>query len=178
MEIRFGRFCIREFEKSDVEALVRYGNNPRVSAELRDSFPFPYRRADALSWLKFTAVQDPPSNFAIASQEELIGGIGLRFFSDVDRLSAELGYWLGEPYWGQGIGTAAVRHFTLYAFRTYEIGRIFAEVFSGNLASIKLLEKCGFLPEGVLRRAVVKNGELKDKYIFGLLKEEADSRDF
>lgn len=176
MEITFGRYRIRSFHKSDVEAIVRYGNNRNVSIHLRETFPFPYRRADAQAWLKFVAGQSPETNFALAAQDELIGGIGLRMLGDVDRVSAELGYWLGEPFWQKGIATEAVRSFLPFCFRQFEIARIYAEVFSGNEPSIRVLEKCGFEPEGIMRQAVIKDGELKDKFIFGLRREEFERR--
>ena len=176
MEISFGRYRIRSFHKNDIESIVRYGNNRNVSIHLRDTFPYPYRRSDAQAWLKFVATQSPEANFALASQEELVGGIGLRLLGDVDCVSAELGYWLGEPFWGKGIATEAVKHFLPFCFREFEIARIYAEVFSGNEASIRVLEKCGFEAEGIMRQAVVKDGVLKDKFVLALRREDFQQR--
>src|SRR5688572_4856785 len=107
---------IRPFQPDDRDAIVRHANNWNVARNLRDRFPHPYTVADAEAWLACAPTQSPATNFAIATAEELIGGISIELQTDVFRRGAELGYWLGESYWGRGIATAAVRAFTPYAF--------------------------------------------------------------
>jgi len=171
MELPFGQYKIRSFRKSDAAALVGYGNNRNVSRYLRDSFPYPYRKSDAEGWLRYVANEEPESNFAIADSTELIGGIGLRFQGDVYRCGAELGYWLGEPHWGKGIVSAAVKVFVGYAFETFEIERLWATVYEGNVPSARVLEKAGFEREGILRRSVIKENQIFDSSMYALLRE-------
>jgi len=168
----FHPYRIRSFEKGDETAMVRYANNREVSRTLRDSFPFPYRKSDAQAWLKLVRQQEPEINFAIANDEELIGGIGLRFFSDVYRGTAELGYWLGEPFWGRGIASAAVKKFSPYCFERYDIVRLTAGVFEGNNRSCRVLEKAGFALEGRQRRAITKDETVLDEIVYGLARED------
>ena len=174
MELPFGKFKIRSFRKSDAGALVEYGNNRNVSKFLRDSFPYPYRKADADGWLRYVANEDPESNFAIADSTELVGGIGLRFYNDVYRCGAELGYWLGEPHWNKGIVSGAVAAFVGYAFETFEIERIWATVYDGNAGSARVLEKAGFKREGTLRRSVIKDNQVLDTFMYALLRQHGD----
>ena len=101
------------------------------------------------------------------------GSIGLFLGSDVYRRSAELGYWLGEPFWGRGIMTAAVETMCREGFAAWDIVRIHAEAFARNAASRRVLEKAGFALEGTLRRSVYKNGEMLDSCIYALVREEA-----
>lgn len=172
MKISFGEYCIRSYEYSDQKALVKYANNYKVSKLLRDQFPFPYTSEMAEMWLVHSCNQDPESNFAIASEKELIGAIGIHLQEDVNRFSAEIGYWLGEPFWNNGIITRALKLFTEFAFTNFELNRIFANVFEGNDASEKVLLKCGYKKEATLKKAVFKEGKFIDQYIYGLLKDE------
>jgi [ribosomal protein S5]-alanine N-acetyltransferase len=156
---------IRPFRSGDRDAIVRHANNWNVARNLRDRFPHPYTVADAEAWLTLVPTLSPATNFAIATADELIGGIGVELQSDVFRRGAELGYWLGETYWGRGIATAAVQAFTRYAFEAHDLLRIFANVFSWNPASGRVLEKAGYLREGVLRASVVKDGHTLDTWL-------------
>ena len=172
MQIDIGDYQIRSYKISDKDALVKYANNQNVSKNLRDSFPFPYTEKDAVKWLNLACIQNPEVNFAIANQEELIGGIGLLLQPDVYRYSAEVGYWLAEPFWGKGIATKALLAFTKYAFEQFDLERLFAGVFEGNDPSVKVLEKAGYQFEGRYRKAVYKDNEFKDQLMYGILKEE------
>lgn len=170
MEIRFGQYHLRPFRKRDVSAMVKHGNNYDVSKNLRDSFPYPYSAADAEGWVKFTNQQNPPRNLAIATDEEVIGGIGLRLHDDVHRCTAEVGYWLGEEYWGRGIATEALRVFTDYCFSTFALTRIYAGVFERNLASMRVLEKAGYHAEAILQQAVIKGDHVMDEHYYVMLR--------
>lgn len=171
MRIELGEYVIRDWASEDAGAIVRHANNRKVATWLRDRFPFPYRAADASAFLSVACRQDPRTVFAIATPDEAIGGIGLDFGDDVHRFSAELGYWLGEPFWGRGIMTEAVRRFTAWAFEHLEVYRISAAVFDGNVASIRVLEKAGFEREGRLRAGVFKNGRILDQLLYAKIKE-------
>ena len=163
---RFGRWHLRSFHESDRARLIRFANNPKVSGNLRDSFPYPYSDDDATCWLDFVGAQNPCSAFAIAEDEGLVGGIGLELKSDIYHRTAELGYWLGEEFWGQGIATQAVAAVTRWGFEQLGLLRIYGGVFDRNRASARVLEKAGFELEATHRRAVVKRGEVMDELIY------------
>ena len=137
-----------------------------------DRFPSPYREEDADLWMEHVLNQDPEGILAIATSEELIGCIGLEFKDDVYRQSAELGYWLAEPFWGRGIATRAVDAIVEYAFNELGLKRVFAGVFASNPASARVLEKAGFRLEGRLRDHVTKHGRLMDLLMYGRLPQE------
>jgi len=163
---------IRSWCDADLETLQSYANNRKIWLNLRDVFPHPYTIEDARWWIEHTSQENPERSFAIASAEEPIGGIGLIFGDGVHRCSAELGYWLGEPYWGRGIMTRAVSALTEYALKKLPLNRIYAEPFANNLASIRVLEKAGFQREGTLRASVIKNGEILDQILYACLGED------
>jgi RimJ/RimL family protein N-acetyltransferase len=172
----FGWWCIRGFKRRDVAALAKHANNPNVSHHLRDAFPYPYTRRDARIWVEAAMAQEVESHFAIATKDELIGGVGFHPQEDVHRRSAELGYWLGEAFWGRGIASQAVPVVVAHAFREFDLVRIFAYVFEGNAASERVLEKAGFVCEGVLRQSVFKQGRMLDQKLYALLREEWQQR--
>jgi len=126
---------------------------------------------DAEGFLSAVLRQNPRLAFAIATRQEAIGGIGLDMGSDVQRFTAELGYWLGEPFWGRGIMSQAVAQFTAWAFEHIELHRIFASVFASNAASARVLEKAGFECEGRLRASVFKNGRILDQFLYAKIKD-------
>ncbi len=161
---------MRPFVAEDAPAIARYANNRAVWITLRDRFPHPYTLADAIAFLGVATTQQPPGDFAIATADEAIGGIGLQRQSDVHRLSAEIGYWLGEPFWGRGIATRAVRAMTEWAFATTPLERLFACVFATNPASARVLTNAGYHFEGRMRRAVVKDGRILDQLIYAALR--------
>jgi len=119
MKIKFGDYFIRSFRLSDVKTIAKYGNNYNIYKYLRDYFPYPYSEKIAKEWLNFVLSQVPETNFAIANGEELIGSIGFTIQKDVNRYSAEIGYWLAEPYWGKGIAAEALTKLTEYAFSKF-----------------------------------------------------------
>ncbi len=157
---------IRQWVAEDLDNLVLYANNINVWNNLRNYFPSPYTEADAKIWLEKMATDVPIVNLAIDIDGQAVGGIGLIFNSDVYVYSAEIGYWLAEPFWNQGIATEAVRQMIEYCNYYFDIIRIYAEVFETNKASMRVLEKNGFYLEGVRRKAVYKNSILMDDYIW------------
>jgi RimJ/RimL family protein N-acetyltransferase len=172
MKIQFGEYFIRSFKLSDVKSMAKYANNYNIYKRLRDHFPNPYTEKEAKEWLKYVLSQVPETNFAIATNEELIGSIGFTFQQDVNRYSAEIGYWLAEPFWGKGIANEALSKLTRFAFSKFELNRIFAGVFEGNTASIRVLEKAGYKFEARHRKAVFKEGIFLDYFVYSVLKEE------
>lgn len=170
MRLDLGDWCVRPFSVDDAPAIARYANNRAVWITLRDRFPHPYTLEDARTFLALATSQQPPNDFAIAGDQEAIGGIGLQRQSDVHRLSAEIGYWLGEPYWGRGIATRAVRALTEWTFATTPLERLFACVFATNPASARVLSNAGYQFEGRLRRAVIKDGRVLDQLLYAALR--------
>lgn len=171
MEIPAGSWVLRPWRVGDEPALAKYANNRNVWINLKDVFPHPYTMESAVGWVQLQQDRDPPTDFAITNADEAIGAIGLRLQGDVYRRSAEVGYWLGEPFWGQGIATTAVRALAEYAFATFDLVRLQAGVFEWNLASARVLEKCGFTFEGRLRRSVTKDGRTVDELLYALVRE-------
>jgi [ribosomal protein S5]-alanine N-acetyltransferase len=172
MELKLKTCRIRPWRKEDAASLQRYADNRRIWLNVRDIFPHPYTLANAEFFLGLVAKEKPLATFAIATESEAVGCIGLRLGADVHRKTAELGYWLGEPYWGRGMMTEAVAAFTAEAFRRYDLVRIFAEPFASNTASIRVLEKVGFTCEGRLRANVLKDGKILDTYLYAKLSAE------
>jgi RimJ/RimL family protein N-acetyltransferase len=163
------RVCkVRSWRKTDVEAIVRHGDNVRVWRNLRDRFPHPYTREAAREWIEYSRVCKPETDFAIEAFGEAIGGVGLKIGLDVERFSAEVGYWVGEPFWGKGIATAALSAVVLYAFRELGMIRVFAVPFATNLASARVLEKAGFAKEALLRSSAVKEGAVLDQWLYAI----------
>lgn len=166
MELDCGPCIIRPWRAGDEEALVRHANSREIWLNLRDQFPYPYTRADAEWWVQYAAGLDPVTNFAITVEGEAAGGIGVKLHDDVERCSAEVGYWLGEAFWGRGIVTAALRTFTGYAMATFELTRVYAVPFARNRASCRVLEKAGYIREGLMRRSAIKDGVVLDQVLY------------
>jgi [ribosomal protein S5]-alanine N-acetyltransferase len=166
MLLDLGDLRVRKWRKEDLDALLRYANNPKVAGNLRDQFPHPYTRRDGLDYLNYVRSMDVPMSFAMEYGGEAVGGIGFKRGVDIARLSVEMGYWLGEPFWGRGLTTRAVTATSDWAFDNYKVVRIFAEVFSHNVGSIRVLEKAGFVREGILRRSAIKNGVVLDQVMY------------
>src|SRR4029079_5855901 len=160
------RCAIRLWRMDDAEALVRHANNINVARQLRDRFPHPYTRANASAFLKAATSAAEPSNLAIEVEGEAAGAIGYVPGIDVERYSAEIGYWLRESYWGRGIVTEALLLLTPHVFTTVNLLRLFALPFADNAASARVLEKAGFVREAVLRSSSVKYGQPRDQLLY------------
>jgi [ribosomal protein S5]-alanine N-acetyltransferase len=169
-EMRFdcGRCVLRPWAPGDEPSLARHANNYEVWRNLRDSFPHPYTLADAKRWISFTQQQSPQTLFAVEVGGEAVGGVGLYPKSDIERLSAEIGYWLGEAFWGKGIATAAVRDLSTYGLKELGLTRIFGVPLISSTASMRVLEKAGYVREGVLRRSAIKEGNVLDQVLYAL----------
>ncbi len=175
MEIDCGVCKVRPWRKSDVGALVRYGDNIKIWRNLRDRFPNPYTREAARDWIDYSRACRPETDFAIDVRDEAVGGVGMKIGLDVERFSAEIGYWVGEPFWGKGLATAALSAVVDYAFRELGMIRVFALPFATNLASARVLEKAGFAREAVLRSSAVKEGAVLDQWLYAITSPEMES---
>jgi [ribosomal protein S5]-alanine N-acetyltransferase len=170
--IELKQFTLRAWNPEDASTLVKHANNPRIASNLRDGFPYPYTLPDAKKWLKMVGENQEDVILAIEVKGEASGGIGLHGLKDVYRYNAEIGYWLSESFWGKGIMTEAVAAMVIHAFTHTSWLRLFACIFENNPASMKVLEKNGFKPEAIHRKAVMKGGKLLDEHLFSLLKDQ------
>ena len=170
MEFRLKNCTVRSWEWRDRDAIVRHANNRNVWINLRDRFPHPYTHADARNWLESVVGLHPETNFAIAVDDQAAGGIGFTVQHDVGYRSAEIGYWLGEEFWGRGIATEALIAVTEYAFANYDLCRLYAHVFDWNAASARVLEKAGYTFEGRLKKSVTKNGQTIDQLMYAVVR--------
>lgn len=171
MELRTAACTLRPWRLDDAPALARHGDSYEIWRNLRDQFPHPYTLAAAESYLAGVVGVRPVTRFAITVDGEAVGSVGLKVGSDIERRSAEIGYWLGEAYWGRGITSAAVAAATAYAFRELDLVRVFAVPFVRNLASARVLERAGYVREGVMRRSAVKEGDVLDQYLYASVRE-------
>ena len=149
---------------------MKYANNRKIWANLRDGFHFPYNADHAHAFLVTVSRQNPVTFFAIATPDEAIGSIGLSLGQDVHRLTAEMGYWLAEPFWGRGMMSEVVALFTDAAFAAFDLVRIYAEPYATNTNSCRILEKAGFVMEGRLRCSVIKDGKIFDQLMYARTK--------
>lgn len=171
MEINLGHFVIRDWRRGDEETLAHHANNPNIFRNVRDRFPHPYTLDDAKGWVEHAGSENPMTNFAIVVDGEAVGGIGFMMQEDIFRRSVEIGYWLGEAFWGRGIVTEAVRAMSEYIFANFDVCRIYAGVFEWNPGSMRVLEKAGFALEGRMRKAATKHGQTIDEFIYALVRE-------
>lgn len=164
---------IRKWKLEDKTELAENLNNINVLNNLRDGLPYPYTAEDAEEFIKamLAADQDETFSFAIAADNKVIGSIGVFRCENIHRRTAELGYYIGETYWGRGYMTSAVKQICQYVFANTDIIRIFAEPFAHNIASCRVLEKAGFHFEGTLRSNAVKNGNILDMKMYALIKD-------
>lgn len=159
---------LRPWSLDDLDDLVRFANNWQVARFMTDAFPFPYTEAHGRAFIAWAGQDDPVRIFAIEVAGQAVGGIGIHPQGDIHRRNAELGYWLAEPFWGQGIASRAVREAVAFAFDTYAIDRVFARPFGSNAASQRVLEKNHFVLECRLEKVIVKAGELIDECVYAV----------
>ena len=155
---------LRPLVSADVKHLTALADNKKVWDNLRDYFPYPYTEKDAIAFIDMVSKKEPIGSFGIIYHEELCGVISLIFQDDVYTNSAEIGYWVGEPFWGKGIATKAIALITKYGFENLGLRRIFAGVFEFNVISMKVLEKNGYQKEGIFKKSVIKNDRIWDEH--------------
>lgn len=165
---------IRKWELTDAKDLAAAISNEKVQDNLRDGLPYPYTERDGVEFISamLSANEEETFAFAITVDDRVVGSIGVFRQGNIHRQTAELGYYIAEAYWGRGIMTDAVRQICAYVFDKSDIIRIYAEPFSYNTASCRVLEKAGFQYEGTLRSNAVKKGRVIDMKMYSLLKEE------
>ncbi len=166
-------FTLRPFRDGDEASLVANANNIKIFNNVKDSFPHPYTYDDALWWISINKQSDKPITcFAIDVNGQVIGAMGIIIGSDVQRVTAEIGYWLGENYWGKGIATEALKQTSDYVFTNFpDLVRIWAAVFEHNKPSMNILEKAGFELEGIRKKGAIKNGVVIDEYVYVKFRE-------
>lgn len=167
MRIETERLILRPWRVEDQEPLVRHANNRKVSINLRDLFPYPYTLEHARQWITLqTSISDPPQNLVIEHVGEFVGNVGFHTLDDVHRFTAEVGYWLGEDFWGRGFASEALAAFTDYVFANFHFQRLEGWIFSSNPASGRVLEKAGYEYEATLRQSVFKEGRFLDTLVY------------
>ncbi len=160
------RVRLREWRKEESELLAKHANNKKIADNMRDMFPHPYTIDDAVKWITVNENKIPPTTFAIEVNGAFVGGCGIHPKEDVYRCSAEIGYWIAEPFWGKGIAREAIKQLPEKTISQFpNIVRLYAEVFEHNKASMRVLEKNGFYLECIRKKAVIKNNIIMDDYV-------------
>lgn len=165
---------IREWRLEDKNDLATMLNNKNILNNLRDGLPYPYTINDAEEYITAMLSADKTKTFAFAIvvNDIVVGSIGVFRCDNIHSLTAEMGYYIGEPYWGKGLGTSAVKQICKFIFEHTNIIRIFAEPFAYNIASCRVLEKAGFQLEGILHSNAVKNGNVIDMKMYASIKDK------
>ena len=163
---------IREFEKRDAKSVQLYANNPNVARYLFETFPSPYTMDDSIWWTSVGHEELSGIHTAIDLDGECIGSIGITPGEMEDRFTWQIGYWIGEPHWRKGYCSEALGQMTKYAFQNTNAKRLYAPVLAPNVASMKILEKCGYQLEGVHVCAVYRESEggFLDEHLFARIK--------
>jgi RimJ/RimL family protein N-acetyltransferase len=172
MLLRLHTCTVRSWETNDIESLALHANNEKIWMNLRDAFPHPYTKQHAREFIRAIRQRSPETTFAIAVGDEAVGSIGFVLHPDVERVSAEIGYWLAEPFWGLGITTDALRAVTDHAIKAHGFTRVYALPFAWNTASCRVLEKAGYVLEARLRRSAIKNGTVTDQMQYAFVVPE------
>ena len=165
-----GDMVIRPLLPTDQPEIARLANNLSIWNNLRDAMPHPYTELDAAAFIKGAQIFGPNYTMAITQKQQLCGIITLLTQSDIYAHSAEIGFWLGQEYWGQNLMTRAVSLYVEFGFSKLHLQRIYARVFEYNKGSMRVLEKNHFEPEGIGRLAMQKNGKLWDEHRFALIR--------
>lgn len=162
------RVQLRPFKNSDAERLAEIGNSLNIARFMAGRYPFPYFKEDAETFIQESLKRHPVQSFAITVNEEVIGACGIHPQEDIFKNNAEIGYWLGENYQGQGYALKALQILIPYAFENFKVNRLYARVFGNNPRSIKLLEKAGFKLEARYEATLERFGEILDEYIYAV----------
>ena len=170
MELHENGFKLRGWNADDVTSIQKHADNPNVYDFLMDRFPHPYTMEAAKAWVDLMLAMEPNYNLVIDVEGYAVGVVGLEMRDDVYRKAPLMGYWISEMLWGKGIMTQAIQLLTAYAFANLDVVRIQAGVLSNNPRSMRVLEKAGFIKEGVLRQNITKNGVILDEHIYAIIK--------
>lgn len=164
------QFELRPFLASDLTSLVKHANNYNIAKNLSNKFPFPYTQDDGIRFINLALSSAPTEIFAIVAKEEVIGSIGVHPKADIHCKNAEIGYWIAEEFWGNGIVPEAVKLMINYGFKTFDITRIYASTYDINLKSQRVLEKSGFVKEAEFFETIYKNGTFHNEVIYAVRK--------
>lgn len=159
---------LRRWSENDLPALILLANNPKIADNLTNGFPHPYTEEAAKRFIGMATAEPLTRIFCMEYDGHVAGGIGLHPQQDIMCKNMELGYWVGEPYWGKGIATQAVKETVAYGFSHFDITRIYARPFGSNLASARVLENAGFALEARLKQTIYKNGRFEDELIYAV----------
>lgn len=170
--------ALRPFHIDDAESLAYHANNPNISKSLNDGFPNPYTYNDAREFIARRKDENIPQILAITYSNKVIGAIGIFLQPNVQRKNAEIGYWLSEEFWGQGICSKSISAMIRYAFNNFDLVRLYARPFPFNIASQRALEKNGFYREAIIKDGLFKDGKLYDEWIYSLRKSDLDEKFF
>lgn len=166
-----GTVALRAWRVGDEEQIVSIANNRNIWRNLTDQFPHPYTHLDAVTWIEASRENpDDQRHFAVLIDDTLVGGAGFARLTDLNTRSAEIGYWIGEPWWGRGIAVQALLLATEIAFRDFDFERLQAGVLGWNKRSCRVLEKAGYTLDACLERAAFKDGEVCDQYLYSLVR--------
>jgi RimJ/RimL family protein N-acetyltransferase len=167
MELKCGPCRVRDWRIGDRTSLLQFANNRNIWRNLTHRFPHPYTEENADAWFALLAAQMPePTHWAIEVEGQAVGGIGVDLGEGVFAKSGHFGYWLGEPFWSRGIMSAAASAVSTYVMSRFDLVRLEASVFQWNPASMRVLEKAGFVREGLLRRSVFKDDAVIDSVLY------------
>lgn len=171
IEFHLEKCTLRTLKIEDAKSIANNGNNVKIAAKMRDVFPSPYKIETAQAWINMNLL---PANKdwvnAIVVNGEAVGVASILFKTDIYQHSAEVGYWIGEDYWGKGIVSEAVKALVEFALENTDITRLFAEVFDNNKASARVVEKAGLVYECTHKKAIIKNGEIMDSHIYTIIR--------
>lgn len=163
-------FILRPLISEDAESMAHQLNNKKIWDNLRDGLPFPYTVEDAKTFIEFQNNEPMLTCYGIVVDGKVVGNIGFTRNHDVERFSAEVGYYIGEDHWGKGIMSAALATAVDDYFSTTDVIRLYATPFGHNKASARVLEKAGFTFKCVMTKAAYKNGQFTDELYFERLK--------
>jgi len=166
MELKGSAFTLRKWCLDDAASLQKHADHTSVSSFLLDRFPSPYTLDDAIAFINLKQNEHPVTNFAIVVAGEASGVIGVDMRQDIYSKTPLLGYWLSEQYRNKGIITEAIKLVTAYAFNNLDIICVQANVLGKNPASMRALEKAGYVKQGILVQSVIKGNEILDEHLY------------
>jgi len=164
------QFELRPFQVSDLQSLVKHANNYNIAKNLSNKFAYPYTQDDGIRFINLALSATPIEIFAIVINNEVAGSIGVHPKLDIHCKNAEIGYWIAEEYWGNGIVPEAVKLMVNYGFKTFDITRIYASTYDINIKSQRVLEKSGFVQEASFKDTLYKNGTFHNEVIYAIRK--------
>lgn len=165
---------LQDTTQTTPEEIQRLANNHAIAINLRDAFPYPYTIEDAATFLELAANGALGKVYGVYDGDIFVGCCSLIPQQDIYRLNAEIGYWIGEPYWGKGYATEVVKLLLNVAFEELNLSRVYAHIFEFNKGSMRVLEKAGFHKEAIIKSSIIKEGKIFDEHLYSIRKDEKD----